>query len=456
MPFPTVDAAPARPGQAAPTAAQERIAALDVTRGIALLGILLMNIVAMGLPYQATNTPTAIGGAEGINLATWFVTATFFEGTMRTLFSALFGAGAILLVSRLEDRMPGMGPADIYYRRTIGLILLGLLNAYVLLWPGDILYAYGLVGLFLFPLRKVPVRWLLVIAAVLVLARGFHMITVYDEFVDMKERGEQALVLEQEGAELTEEQQQALETWAGEIKHFQPSDEILDESIETGRSGYGTVFSHLAGVNWKLHGQPIYSSFHGDVLLAMLLGMALFKSGILPLQASRRTIVTMTLVGYGIGLPLNFYETWIFFSSGFDVSALFRGWITYDIGRLSLAAGHLGVILLVCRSGALPRLQRACAAVGRMALTNYLLQSVLAAFIFFGFGLALFGALERHQLYFVVAGIWAVNIALSLFWLKRFRYGPVEWLWRSFTYLSWQPIRRDAGLVASTEPKQAA
>lgn len=456
MPFPSVDAAPAPPGKAAPTAAQERIAALDITRGVALLGILLMNIVSMGLPHVAYYNPTVIGGAEGVNLATWFVTATFFEGTMRTLFSALFGAGAILLVSRLEERMPGTGPADIYYRRTIGLILLGLINAYVLLWPGDILYAYGLVGLFLFPLRKVPVRWLLVLAAVLILLRGFYMMTVYDEFIDTMEQGEQALVLEQEGAELTEDQQKALEAWTERKKEMLPSQEKLDEMIETRRSGYGTVFSKVAYINLNyIHGGPMYNSFYGDVLLAMLLGMALFKSGILTLRASRRTVVTMMLAGYGIGLPVSLYETLSILNSGFSLPVMFRVEFTYDIGRLGMAAGHLGVILLLCRSGALPWLQRALAAVGRMALTNYLLQSVLAALVFFGFGLALFGALERHQLYFVVAGIWAVNIALSLFWLKRFRYGPVEWLWRSFTYLRWQPLRRDTGPTALTEPRPA-
>ena len=136
--------------ESAPVAAAERISALDTLRGFALLGILLMNIVAMGMYGGAYDNPTVTGGATGLNLGVWAVLHVLAEGKMRCLFSLVFGASMILLTSRLEKHG---NAADIYYRRTIWLILFGIVHAY-LLWMGDILYPYALCGLILYPFRK--------------------------------------------------------------------------------------------------------------------------------------------------------------------------------------------------------------------------------------------------------------------------------------------------------------
>jgi len=138
----------------APTERDERIGMLDATRGIAVLGILLMNITGFGLP-QSYDDPTNWGGYQGINLTTWRIAALFFEGTMRGLFTLLFGAGALLFLQRHAARHTGLLPADLYFRRTMWLIFFGLVNAYALLWSGDILYYYGVTGLLLFVFRNV-------------------------------------------------------------------------------------------------------------------------------------------------------------------------------------------------------------------------------------------------------------------------------------------------------------
>ncbi|MDO8898490.1 MAG: hypothetical protein Q7V19_12645, partial [Bacteroidales bacterium] len=149
-----------------PLIASERIDSLDVIRGIALLGILLMNINGMGLPF-AYSDPTIAGGADGLNLKVWIVNNMLFEGTMRGLFTLLFGAGVILLTSRLEKSGAGITTADIYYRRTLWLLLFGIVNVYVLLWHGDILYPYAIFGLMLFPFRNASVKKLFLVAGIL-------------------------------------------------------------------------------------------------------------------------------------------------------------------------------------------------------------------------------------------------------------------------------------------------
>lgn len=151
-----------------PVVRTERISAVDTVRGVALLGILLINIVSFALPADAYDEPSIAGGATGINLATWTINYVLFEGKMRALFSMLFGAGVVLLSSRLEQRDPTAAVADIYYRRVLWLLAFGLVHAYFF-WEGDILYFYAVSGLILFPFRKLKPK-ALILTGVLVLA----------------------------------------------------------------------------------------------------------------------------------------------------------------------------------------------------------------------------------------------------------------------------------------------
>ena len=150
MAAPLPPAPPARREAAAPTG--DRIEALDFVRGVALFGILLMNITAFGLPDAYVN-PQNSGGATGANLLAWIVTQIGFEGTQRALFSMLFGASTILFMARLEAA-GRPDAADLYVRRNLWLVAFGMINAFLLIWYGDILYAYGVIALFIFPFRN--------------------------------------------------------------------------------------------------------------------------------------------------------------------------------------------------------------------------------------------------------------------------------------------------------------
>ncbi len=174
----------------------------------------------------------------------------------------------------------------------------------------------------------------------------------------------------------------------------------------------------------------------------MLLGMALFKSGVLTAERSNRFYGTMLAVGYVVGFAVNYREGHIIVDGAFEVLAFDHAALTYDIGRVAMAMGHIGVVMLFCKSGALGFLRTAIGAVGRMALTNYIMHTVICIFVFYGFGFGMYGSLERHELYYVVVAIWLFQLIVSPLWLARFRFGPLEWVWRSLTYWKRQPMLR--------------
>jgi uncharacterized protein len=151
----------------------------------------------------------------------------------------------------------------------------------------------------------------------------------------------------------------------------------------------------------------------------------------------------MMLVGYGIGFPLSVWETNHIIQGNFSYMSVMEVTSTYDVGRVANGIGHLGLLLLWVRSGWLKGLQDKLAAVGRMALTNYIMHSVIALFVFLSVGLGLYGQLERYELYYVVIAICLFQLIVSPIWLRHYRFGPLEWVWRSLTYMHKQKMRRE-------------
>ena len=412
---------------AAPTA--KRLESLDFIRGCALFGILIMNIVGMGLG-AAYDNPTVMGGDTGINLWTWFVVNVTFEGTQRGLFSILFGAGVILFTQRPES-------TDAYFRRNLWLIAFGLFNAWVLLWGGDILYFYGLTALFLFAFRHLPGKKLLGLGiASFVLGAAWTGLDTYN-MLDLHKRAVSAERVSAGGR--TEEQKKAVEEWKEEARGG-PSPETVARVTRDNQSGYLSALRVRAPRIAEAESWSAYRYFF-DVFGMMMIGMALFKLGILTLEARTRTYVAMMLGGYAIGIPLNLYEAYWLMNHGFSGLARHQADITYDFARLAQTTGHLGLLCLFLRSGNFSWFRRSMAAVGRMALTNYLTHSLVALIIFVLLGY--WGKLERHHLYYIVFSVWAVQVVVSPIWLKHFHFGPVEWLWRYLTYGKAPPFRRE-------------
>jgi uncharacterized protein len=174
----------------------------------------------------------------------------------------------------------------------------------------------------------------------------------------------------------------------------------------------------------------------------MFLGMGLMKLGVFAASRSRRFYGWMAGLGYGIGLPLMVYDAMALIDQRFSLEYLLQGGIFYNaFGSLIVALGHVGLLMLIVQSGALGWLTRRLAAVGRMALSNYLTHSIVCTTLFYGYGFGLFGTISRTGLAAIVVAIWVAQLVVSPIWLKSFRFGPAEWLWRSLTYGRLQPMR---------------
>jgi uncharacterized protein len=414
-----------------PIESESRIQALDIARGVALFGILLMNITAFGLPH-AYSDPTVAGGAEGADRWAWIITTLLFEGTQRGLFTLLFGAGVILLTASLEaSGRPNA--TDLYFRRNLWLVVFGVIHGFLLLWTGEILYFYGITALFVYGLRHAKTKTLLSLAIGGVLFAAawsgldtWNGLEKHREFVA-------ADSLKTAGDSLTTEQSGAIEAWEGMVKEWKPDSAKIQKEIDAKQGSYWDILKFQAPglTHWQSWG--MYRYFF-DFFSMMLFGMVLFRAGFFRGRAPPRALWTMILVGYGIGLTVNYFEVSHVLAENFSVLSFLRTNITYDVGRIPLTMGHLGLLLLFAQSPGFAWLKSGLAAVGRMAFTNYIMTSIICAFVFYGFGFGLYGELQRHQLYYVVGGVWLFQLVASPLWLRRFRFGPLEWLWRWLTY----------------------
>lgn len=440
------------PTPAGPVTERNRHMALDALRGFALLGILLMNIVAFGLHVSAYDNPAAAGGATGWNLAAWVAMHILAEGKMRALFSLMFGAGIVLMTARMESRS-GVNSADIYYRRNLWLMLFGILHAY-LLWLGEILYPYALCSLVLYPFRRMaPKRLLLIAASLVVLTAGWNIGMAFKTRSTIT-TAQAAAAAEKAGKALTDEQRSARDDWEKLRKEYLPTKEELEKDAKAWRGGFLSSLKARAAVVGTWHSMPFYHPMNMDIWSMMIAGMAFLKLGILTGERSYRFYGWAAAIGYLIGLPVNSLTAWLRVDSGFDIVTRFFTGATYDIGRLSIALAHMSLVMIVCKAGWLKWLISGLAATGQMALSNYVMQSVICSTLFCGYGFGLYARLERIQLYGIVAAVWAFQMVVSPLWLRRFQFGPLEWGWRALTYWSRPNLKRRSD-VAGVDTAEA-
>jgi len=427
-------------GEAArPVRANERIGSVDVMRGIAVLGILAINIYSFGLPAVVLKNPSVAGGFAGADLAVWMTTHMLFYHKFMPIFSMLFGGGLILLASRLESK--GLPLKRIYYRRILWLLMFGLLHAY-LLWIGDILYFYAVCGLLIYLFRRKSSRTLLMLGVIvyLVVLPLQHGLGRAFEF--MRDTAEKAEVTLAGGGTLDEAERGLLEGWRSVRRSLAPTAEELAEEVEIYRDGYGGIAKHRAqGLVWMQTMATLFC-FLWRIGGLMLIGMGLMKMGFFSAERSRRFYATMLVVCYCIGFWLVYTGMRKLMANGFDIVYVYREGALYNmIGGPLVALGHISVVMLVCKAGAIPWLTSRLAAVGRMAFSNYISQTILCTTIFYGYGLGLFARFDRAALMVFVVAIWVLQLVVSPIWLKRFRFGPLEWLWRTLTYGEAQPFR---------------
>jgi uncharacterized protein len=310
-----------------------------------------------------------------------------------------------------------------------------------LIWYGDILYGYGVIGLLMFPLRKLTARALITAGVVIVTLHSLMNLGAMFGIAEMKQNAEKAAVLQKDS--WTPEQKRAVKEWDALSEMFNPPKEEIDREVRAMRGNWLEVAKVRSAIATKFETEMFFQFLLLDVLGMLVLGMGLAKAGVFDASLSYRFYTVLSLAGFGFGIPLNYWAATQWIRTGLKVPEWF-GYInaTADPGRFAVAMGYTGLIMLICKSGSMHWLRAALASVGRTALSNYLLTSILCTLLFNGYGLGLFGKLERVELYWVVIGVWAVNLTVSPIWLRHFQYGPAEWAWRSLTYWERQPMRK--------------
>lgn len=401
-----------------PVSEAERLPVMDVLRGFALLGIFLMNIEFFNLPMQQFGSGVVPG--QGLDTAAGLFVALFVQGKFWVLFALLFGMGFALMRQRAVDA--GRPFVGTYLRRTLLLMLFGALHI-VLLWVGDILLAYGLAALLLLALVKLRGTAALVLGVLLfVLLCGFWLLSGV-ALIFMPESmlgpvGAQFAAIAAEGAQ------------AAQVYREGGFMEVVQQRIDD----YGYLMTNAV-------------IFQIPMMVGVfLIGSWLVGTGRLRDPGANRGFFTKLAVGGlllgGVGVAASAAV-----GTHFDLVTQFaEATVAMGLNQLAslpLALGYLGLVVLGTLSPA-GRALGVLAPAGRMALTNYLAQSLIASLVFYGYGLGLFGEVGRAAQVGFVLVVFAAQVAFSHWWLARFRFGPLEWLWRAGTYLQWPPLRRTA------------
>lgn len=406
-----------RMSQLTPVRVAERLESLDVLRGVALLGILTMNIRAMAGPFGSYMYPYSTFDFEGANRLAFLFTAVFFDLKMMGLFSMLFGAGVVLYAAKADST--GTPATGLWFRRMGWLLAIGLVHAY-LIWNGDILVPYALSGLLiLWWVRRWSARTLIIAGLCTLLVGGalsLGQLVSWDSMSDA-EKAEQLTfmmpTMEQAQAQVAEMQGSYFEVVAKRA----PTVLLFQTLI------YVTFFL------WRTGGM-------------MLLGMGLFKAGFLdgrlPTSTYRRTALVCLLAGISMSaVGVRSLEAIRFSMPERTLPDLWN-----YVGSVFMSVGYAAAILALIKAGALTGLRPRLAAVGQMAFSNYLSQSLITAVLFLGWGFGLAGRFNYAEQLLFVAAIWIVQLIVSPLWLARYRFGPAEWLWRSLTYRQRQPMAR--------------
>ena len=405
----------ARRSSTGPITGAARIDTLDILRGFALFGILVINIQLFAMVQATLINPTATGALSGLDYAIWLVSHVFFFEKFIAIFSMLFGAGIVLMTTRAEQA----GMLTLHYRRMFWLLVIGLVHAY-LIWPGDILVPYALVGMVIVFVRNWSPRSLMMLGVGflvvnLAIAAAFGFAIPW----------------------LPEEEIRALEAdvWI-------PGAAQLAAEIAAYRGGFAEQMPMRVAQSLNFHLFVFPTETLHYVVALMAFGMAAMKSGFLRGEWSDAAYRRAAIVGLALGMPLIGLGVVMNERHGWDMLfSLYFGRMFNTVAAPLVAMAYIALVILAThRFG--PAMKAVFTPVGRMAFSNYLAQSVVCTFIFYGHGLGLFMEVDRPGQVLVVLAVWVAMPLWSRAWLARFRFGPAEWLWRSLSYRRMQPMLR--------------
>lgn len=419
-------------------APEHRIDSLDILRGLAILGIVFMNLPGFATYFVAFFGQAPVAGWTPADQVAWIFLESVLEGTQRGLLQLLFGAGMLILAAKAMHGDAPVAIADHYSRRNLWLMVFGLVNIFVLLFPGDILFIYALAALFLFPFRTLAPGVLLALGLAFTVVDSGRGLAEYLARDTLQAQVEAAKARQAEGAALSEPETKALAAWA-ELEAAQvPDQDFMTYDRKMRLAPFADYASYMRGI-WleeRAYSGEVFFEAVPEAFCVMLIGAALFKWRVIQGGRGRRFYLGLMLAGYAIGGPLRAIEVvqHLRFTPEPKVVDF-----TEEIARLAMTLGHLGLVHLLLGTRAGAWLLAPFKAAGRTAFSLYVMQTLVTGWLLFpGIGLGQFGQFGWAGMVGISVAIIAVQLVLANLWLRRFRLGPVEWLWRSL--VAWRRL----------------
>jgi uncharacterized protein len=426
----------------------ERIASLDIIRGIAILFILFMNIPWMGGYGFILFDPRYPSWTTADYWAT-LVTSTWLEGTQRGLLELLFGAGIMIMARNAMKPDSPVAVADLHYRRNLWLCLFGLANAFVLMWFGDILLVYGIAAVFLFPFRKLGPKAQCGFAAIFLAALLAYNANGYVDERAKLQKVEQIQAASAAGKTISKDDKATLDEHRQRIERRvqlpaqnAKAKEKITKADKAHHSSFAAYWNaQFEGWLWLM---GWFWIIEGEILATMLIGMAFYQWGVIQGRARRGIYWAMLVAGYGLGMGLR--GSLALERLQFQPTFLYWQEVLGDFSRLAVTFGHIGLVYVILGSAVGRRLLRPFTAAGRMPLSVYLFTSLLMMWVVFApWGLDLFGRWGMAELMAVACAVIAAELVAANLWLRHFENGPMEWLWKSLAYQRREPFRKAVG-----------
>ncbi|MBN8807340.1 MAG: DUF418 domain-containing protein [Sphingomonas sp.] len=441
----------------APVQGKARIEVLDVLRGLAILGILFINVPYMAAPVAKFASDVRSIGWTGADQVAWSIQYLFWSGTQRCVLQFLFAAGMMVIAQKAMTPEGPVAVSDLYYRRNLWLLGFGLVDVFVLLWPGDILHIYALAALFLFPFRRLSPKWLLALGMIwpVMAAVGIpeYGVREYAERTALIQRVDGVAAKLHAGATLQPGDRAAIADWRDQLAKIEPGAATAQRIADEQRAHAGGVVSYVKH-QWKVWEGLVSDWLVWAVLEAwctMMIGVALWKWGVIQGRRDRRFYLALLAGGYGIGLTLRGIglSEELAFSPGAKTI-----WFTGEFARIAIGLGHVGLVNFAMQTRAGRAVLEPFKATGRMAFSLYFLQQFIGMWLLFSpFGLLKWGQVGWATTTGIALAIIAFEVLLANLWLRVFTNGLLEWAWRSLSYLRWMPLRRpraaDAGVPAA-------
>lgn len=410
------------------TSQSERIPSLDFLRGIAILGILFINIE--NFAYPDSWSPWKFGFESSIDRASRFWVYFLTQGKFYTMFTLLFGVGFYIFLERLSNQGLGLKAMDIYARRLLWLFVIGVGHAY-LIWDGDVLYHYAFCGFILFPFRSISSKNLLLIVGLLlslILIKSYDLV---NRRVVSYQKYETAMELSRE---LTAEEQKRATYWENKLNKKAADTTTYPLKKETYLIGLKETYNTAS-----VHKEQLY--LKGGLfrsLILMILGIILYRSGIFRDYRVWKNYWIITLSLLSISLSINYlrYDHWTYHYH----EPILQGWkeMLFTFAKELMGISYVLVLNGIYQKYLGSLKVKMISKIGRMALSNYIFQNILLGLIFYGYGLGKFNQYSRFELLGIVLIIWMVQLALSWLWMKNHTQGPLERVWRKLTYASFK------------------